>query len=43
MDSISQAALGAAIGEAVLEKKIGNTGAAIGAIVATIPDLDVVL
>lgn len=43
MDSITQAVLGAAIGEAVLGKKIGNKGAVLGAIVATIPDLDVVL
>jgi len=41
MDSISQAALGAAIGETVLGKKVGNKGAVIGAIIATIPDLDV--
>ncbi len=41
MDSITQAALGAAIGEATLGRKIGNKGAIIGAIVATIPDLDV--
>ncbi len=41
MDSITQVALGAAIGEAVLGKKIGNKGAILGAIVATIPDLDV--
>jgi len=43
MDSITQAALGAAIGEATLGRKIGNKGAIIGAIVATIPDLDVLL
>lgn len=43
MDSITQGALGAAIGEAMLGKKIGNKGAIVGAIVATIPDLDVVL
>ena len=43
MDSISQGVLGAAIGEAILGKKIGNKGAIIGAIVATIPDLDVML
>jgi inner membrane protein len=43
MDSITQAALGAAIGEATLGRKIGSKGAIIGAIVATIPDLDVVL
>jgi|TARA_B110000858_G_scaffold57541_1_gene67004 inner membrane protein len=43
MDSITQAVLGAAIGETLLGKKIGNKGAVIGAIIATIPDLDVVL
>lgn len=43
MDSITQAVLGGSIGEAVLGKKTGNTGALIGAAVATIPDLDVVL
>jgi inner membrane protein len=43
MDSLTQAALGAAIGEALLGKKIGNSGAITGAIVATIPDLDVFL
>lgn len=43
MDSITQGVLGAAIGESMLGKKIGNKGALVGAIVATIPDLDVVL
>ena len=43
MDSITQGVLGAAIGESILGKKIGNKGAIIGAIVATIPDLDVIL
>lgn len=43
MDSITQAALGAAIGEATLGRKLGNRGAIIGAIIATIPDLDVLL
>ncbi|MFT4568985.1 MAG: inner membrane protein [Saprospiraceae bacterium] len=41
MDSITQAVLGAAIGEAVAGKKIGYKAAVVGAIVATIPDLDV--
>lgn len=41
MDSITQAALGAAIGQAMLGKKIGVKGAVIGSIVATIPDLDI--
>lgn len=43
MDSITQGVLGAAIGEALLGKKIGNKGAIIGVIVATVPDLDVLL
>lgn len=43
MDSITQGVLGAAIGETMLGKKIGNKGAIIGAFVATIPDLDVIL
>jgi len=43
MDSITQAALGAAIGEATLGTKIGRKGALIGAVVASIPDLDVLL
>ena len=43
MDSITQGVLGAAIGEAMLGKKIGNKGAIIGALIATIPDLDVIL
>ncbi len=43
MDSLTQAALGAAIGEAILGRRIGEKGAVIGAVVATIPDLDVIL
>ena len=43
MDSLTQATLGAAIGEAVLGKKIGRYGSIAGAIIATIPDLDVLL
>ncbi|MFD2823656.1 metal-dependent hydrolase [Lacinutrix iliipiscaria] len=43
MDSITQAILGAAIGEISLGRKIGPKGAVLGALVATIPDLDVVL
>ncbi len=41
MDSVTQATLGAAIGEAVLGRKIGNKAALYGAVVATLPDLDV--
>jgi len=43
MDSITQAALGAAIGEVVLGKKIGRKAAVLGAIGGTFPDLDVIL
>ena len=43
MDSLTQAALGAAVGEAVLGKKIGNKAAILGAVAGTIPDLDVFL
>lgn len=43
MDSLTQAILGAAIGQAMLGKRIGGVGAIVGGIVATIPDLDVVL
>ena len=42
MDSITQAALGAAIGQALLGKKIGGKAAVLGAVVATIPDLDII-
>jgi len=41
MDSITQIALGAAVGEAVLGRKIGNKAMLWGAIVGTLPDLDV--
>jgi inner membrane protein len=41
MDSITQITLGAAIGEAVLGKKIGYRAAAWGALLGTVPDLDV--
>lgn len=43
MDSISQAALGASIGEVVIGRKAGYKGAVWGAVIATIPDLDVLL
>jgi inner membrane protein len=42
MDSLTQAVLGAACGEAVLGRKIGNKALVWGAIAGTIPDLDVV-
>lgn len=41
MDSISQAVLGACIGELTLGKKLGNKAQLIGALAGTIPDLDV--
>lgn len=41
MDSISQAALGAVVGETVLGPKVGNRALLWGAVVGTIPDLDV--
>ncbi len=42
MDSLTQIVLGAAVGEAVLGKKVGNKAMVYGAIAGTIPDLDVV-
>lgn len=41
MDSLTQIVLGAAVGEVVLGKKIGNKAILYGAIAGTIPDLDV--
>jgi inner membrane protein len=41
MDSLTQIILGAACGEAVLGRKIGNKGLLFGAMGGTIPDLDV--
>lgn len=41
MDSLTQITLGAAVGEAVLGRKIGNKAMLWGAIGGTIPDLDV--
>lgn len=41
MDSLTQIVLGAAVGEAVLGKKIGNKAMLYGAIAGTIPDLDI--
>jgi len=42
MDSLTQIVLGAAVGEAVLGKKVGNKALLWGGIAGTIPDLDVV-
>ncbi len=41
MDSLTQIALGAAVGELCMGKKIGNKALLLGAIGGTIPDLDV--
>ena len=41
MDSLTQATLGAVVGEALLGKKIGGKAAILGAIGGTLPDLDV--
>jgi inner membrane protein len=41
MDSLTQIVLGAAVGELVLGRKIGNKAMLYGAIAGTIPDLDV--
>ena len=41
MDSLTQITLGAAIGEAVLGRKIGNKAMLWGGIAGTLPDLDV--
>ena len=42
MDSLSQITLGAAVGELILGKKIGNRAMVWGAVAGTIPDLDVI-
>jgi len=41
MDSLTQIVLGAAIGELVLGKKVGNRAVLWGAVAGTVPDLDV--
>lgn len=41
MDSITQITLGAAVGEVVLGKKVGNRAMLWGAIAGTVPDLDI--
>lgn len=43
MDSLTQIVLGAAVGEAVLGRKVGNKAMLLGAIAGTIPDFDVFL
>ncbi|MCP5535654.1 MAG: metal-dependent hydrolase [Akkermansiaceae bacterium] len=42
MDSLTQAVVGAAVGELILGKKLGWRGAAWGAFFGTLPDLDIV-
>jgi len=42
MDSLTQIVLGAAVGEVVLGRKLGNKAILWGAIAGTIPDLDVI-
>lgn len=41
MDSLTQIVLGAAVGETVLGKRVGNKAMLYGAIAGTIPDLDI--
>ena len=41
MDSLSQIVLGAAVGEVVLGRRIGNRAMIWGAVAGTIPDMDV--
>jgi len=43
MDSLTQATLGAAVGHLCWSKKIGNRALLLGAVVGTIPDLDIIL
>lgn len=43
MDSLTQIILGAAVGEAVLGRKVGNKAPLWGAVGGTIPDLDVII
>jgi inner membrane protein len=43
MDSVTQIALGAAVGEAVLGREVGRRAALWGAILGTVPDLDVLV
>ena len=43
MDSLTQIVLGAAVGEAVAGRKLGNKAMVWGGVAGTIPDLDVLL
>ena len=40
MDSLSQIVLGAAVGEVVLGKRLGNRAMVWGAVAGTLPDMD---
>ena len=42
MDSLTQAVLGAAVGEATLGRRVGHRAPLWGAILGTLPDLDVI-
>ncbi len=43
MDSITQIVLGAAVGEAILGRHLGNKALLLGAIAGTLPDMDIVM
>jgi len=43
MDSVSQMVLGAAVAEATLGRRIGRRASAVGAVLGTLPDLDVLV
>ncbi len=43
MDSLTQAVLGAGVAEVTLGRKVGNKALLIGAVIGTIPDLDVLI
>jgi inner membrane protein len=43
VDSITQATLGAAVGEMILGRRLGNRALAWGALFGTLPDLDVII
>ncbi|MGE3174734.1 MAG: metal-dependent hydrolase, partial [Planctomycetota bacterium] len=43
MDSVTQATLGAVLGECLLARRLGNRAAAWGAVIGTLPDLDVLV
>ncbi|MGQ7246173.1 metal-dependent hydrolase [Halomonas sp. V046] len=43
MDSITQAALGAALGGAVMGRRLGRKSLAIGAVLGSLPDMDVII